>query len=1163
MQTGPDQTMVLSASDVVEHAECGHRSILDLDAALGLHARPTGSDDEQELVRARGHEHEERVLAVLAAGTPVVHVPNDAPEDERSAVTLAAVRAGAPLIYQASLTMPGLHFTGRWQGYPDLLERVELDQGAAPAFLEGEPLAWTYRPVDIKLAASVKPAAVIQLAVYRRLLEHLLGVVPDDGALIVGTGERHTVDLAAVSPYVDALMGRLVATVAAPDQDSYPYPVEGCSTCPWQSSCAQRWRDDDHLSQVAGIRRAQVVKLEAAGVRTVADLATSPPEGTSIGAATLATLHAQARAQVRSRTTARPHVELRAPEAGRGLALLPEPSPGDVFFDMEGDPFAEGGDGLEYLFGVVDLGPDSDAGAPDSERVSVADAGSGDTADTGASDMRFLAWWAHSRTEEKAAFEGFVRYVMDRRERYPDLRVYHYAPYERTALGRLAALHATCEEEVDTLLREGVLVDLYQVVRQAVVVGATSYSIKALEPLYMSARQGEVTSAGSSIVEYERWLRTGDPATLASIRAYNRDDVVSTRLLRDWLETQRAAASVTERPEPAEQPAEGGASPAPAPYAELLTDADPAVVLSGQLTGWHRREDRPAWWSYFSRLRAGDADLFDDMEALVGIEADGEPEADGRSYVHRYRFDPRQPTKLRDGSQLVSVPSGRTFGTIASLDPAAGRFTVRRRGRSPVEVPVAVAAGGPPPSKQQQARLHDAVAAVADHPQGPSHALQVARAGGVAADLIAAAGPRTRGGGPLVRDGESAAEALPRLLLELDGGVLAVQGPPGSGKTTTSAAAIVTAVAAGLRVGVCANAHDAIANLLHAVAREAARRELTVGILHAGGREPTATVAVAANRDAAAKVTTDPTLRVVGGTSWLFCREELAGMFDLLVVDEAGQLSLANAVAISHAARSLVLVGDPQQLPQPLQGTHPGASRRSALEHLIGERPTVDPERGLLLPTSFRMHPELCRYVSSRYYRGALSPADGTEHQALAGTGVGALDGAGLSWVPVSHRGNAAASREEAAVVVELVRVLLTGRYADRHGVRPMGGADVLVVAPYNAQVNQLRSALRQAGLGEVRVGTVDRFQGQQAPVVVFSLATSAPADLPRDVSFLFSPNRWNVALSRAQARAVVVGSPDLTRTPARTLDQMVAVSGLCGYVASAAHLDPAALAGS
>jgi len=385
---------------------------------------------------------------------------------------------------------------------------------------------------------------------------------------------------------------------------------------------------------------------------------------------------------------------------------------------------------------------------------------------------------------------------------------------------------------------------------------------------------------------------------------------------------------------------------------------------------------------------------------------------------------------------------------------------------------------------------------------------------------------------------ESPSEVVVRVGRALSGQVLAVQGPPGSGKTTTGAALIRALLDDGLRVGVTALSHKVINNLLTTVDRPALQKW---DEQEDGGSDQ---ITVVGTNDAVVGGLSGATANLVGGTAWLWARADMQGLVDVLVIDEAGQFSLANAVAVSSAARSMVLLGDPQQLTQPTQAVHPDGAGISALDHLLDGHDTIPSDHGVFLDKTYRMHPAITKFVSLTFYDGRLASAEGLDTQRISAEA--ALSGSGLRWLPVAHEGNDSASDEEAAMVAGLIANLCRGTWFDTHGVeRRLTLDDVLVVAPYNRHVARLLDQL-PAG---ARVGTVDKFQGQQAPVVIYSMASSSAADAPRGVDFLYDLHRLNVAVSRARALTVIVASPDLLDAEVHTPEQLRAVNALCHYV--------------
>jgi predicted RecB family nuclease len=1127
VQIAADGSLIVSATDLVGYLACDHLATLELQALHGELEKPFRTDPELDLIRRRGFEHERAYLERLRAEGRTVHelATRDArtPDDLRAAEaeTLEAMRAGADVIFQATF------FDGRWRGHADFLLRVER-----PSDLGG----WSYDIADTKLARRVKAAAILQMCVYADLLERLQGAAPETLSVVTGDGIAHPHLLADYAAYYRAAKERFEATVfgGAERQATYPNPVEHCRVCTWWPMCIDRRRADDHLSLVAGMNRSATKKLTLAGVPTLTALARSPAElrVKELGSRSLERLRNQARLQADYAETRELRYELIPPDdenPGRGLAALPEPSPLDLFFDIESDPWAIEG-GLEYLFGAV-------------EEVD--------------GQARYEALWAHDREDEKRNFETFIDRVAERLDRDPSMHVYHYAAYEPTALRRLMGRHATREDELDRFLRAGVFVDLFQVLRQGLRASVESYSIKQIEKFYMPDREGPVTSAGFSVVEYERWMEAGEQAVLDAIEAYNRDDCVSTWRLRTWLEERRVEAAPLYGGEPPQRPIAQDGEPGeelaraqaetreredalragvPADRAQRTEEQQGRWLLAG-LLDWHRREAKPQWWDYYRLRRATVEDLIADSTALGGLSFEEDLGRLARSALHRYRFDPSQETKLKEGDQPVDAGTGEGAGTIIRLDPLAGVVELKR---NPSRAhPLALIPGMPygiEPMRSALGRVADSALVSGIEADGPFAA---------ARDLILRRRPRVRGvmpGALLGSPSVTPTLAARRLGLELDHTVLPIQGPPGTGKTYTGARMILDLVATGKRVGVTAQSHRVIGNLLETVARAAAAEGVPVRI---GQRCDEADEASRDERvvrldtnDLTRAGLAGATLDVVGGTSWLWAREDMVASVDVLFVDEAGQVSLATVCSVAAAADSIVLLGDPNQLPQVSQGSHPDGAAASALEHLVGDDTTIAPDRGLLLGTTFRLHPDVNGYISDAFYGGRLEADEPNARQVVAPGPL--LAGTGVRLLPVDHAGNGNRSREESTAVVDAVHALLGRSWTDRRGVtRALTVDDVLVVAPYNAQVAEIGRAL-EASLGSRgRVGTVDKFQGQEAPVAIYSMATSTPEEAPRDLEFLYSANRLNVAMSRARSLAVLVCNPALLQVACRTPEQM------------------------
>jgi uncharacterized protein len=891
--------------------------------------------------------------------------------------------------------------------------------------------------------------------------------------------------------------------------DAYPYPVEHCDVCAFAQLCNERWDADDHLVRVARIRRDQIERLSLAGITTLEGLGDAPPatKVPHMSAATFETLRHQAELQLSARRTGEQRYELLEPLERRGLALLPEPSPGDLFYDIEGDPYWEPGEGLEYLHGITDA------------------------------ERSFTAIWAHDRDEERQALERVIGRFHERLAAYPDMHVYHYASYETSALKRLSAEHGVLEDELDELLRREVFVDLYTVTRQGLRISYSSYSIKKVRVFFMTASE-ELEGGGDAIVEYERWLSERDQAILDAIERYNEEDCLSNLLLRDWLLERREEAQVTfgvaipwrpppELKEPDEEVAEWHAERERLKRA-LQATGDPAHALMGDLLEYHRREARPVWWWFFERCEMVEDELVEDSESIGALVPDGSsPEADNKSLIHGFHF-PVQQHRLDVGDTVFDPVTRKRAGEIVAVDGVEG--TVRlRRGPTLAEVPLpsGLIPGGPYSTRDQQEALmrvgRSLLASDGRYPHLEKLLRREPPLGGARVQC-------------------ETLEEMGRLVRAVEGSYLFVQGPPGAGKTWTGARLVTYLITLGKRGAIASQSHKAIHKLLSEIETDALAEGVRLrGLKKAssGNAESYYEGSGLIENATKAELFAEADHDLFAGTAWLLTRGELDGVLDYLFVDEAGQTSLADALALGTCGRTVVLLGDPVQLAQVAQGVHPGDAGRSVLAHLLRDRATVAEDMGLFLERSFRMHPDVSHYVSDTFYEGRLRSAEGCERQ-------GGSFGTGIRWLSVPHEGNSTSSEEEAARIgVEIERLLL-GAWTDAAGVeRPITEGDVMVVAPYNAQVKLLQERLPEG----VAVGTVDKFQGQQAPVVFFSMASSSGADAPRGIDFLMSRNRLNVAVSRAQCLAYLACAPALLDVDCKTVEHMRLANALCRFV--------------
>lgn len=1120
-----DGTVVYSASDLTAAAACEWAVMRRLDARLGrIEPPPTTTDEMLERAAGLGDQHEQQFLEQLRSRVDVVEIPRPDHSTDPSEVvelTTAAFESGAAAVYQAAF------FDGRFLGYADFIVRNR----------EGR-----YEVFDTKLARHAKITALLQLAAYGEQLQRLGILTAETVSLVLGDdsiSEHRLVDILPVyrrrRARFESLVDQRVADTAATEWGD-PRSV-ACGRCAVCEEQVQRHRD---LLLVAGLRVTQRARLLEAGITTIEQLAASTAQVPGLSQPVVAALREQAVVQLA------PGLAWRVISPA-SLAAIPDPDPGDIFFDFEGDPLHREGTewGLDYLFGLVEA------------------------------DEAFRAFWAHDLAQEKQALVDFLDYVAERRRRYPRLHIYHYASYERTHLLSIAARHGVGEEAVDDLLRSGVLVDLYPIVKQSLRVGSRSYSLKKLEPLYMGTRgRTGVATAADSITEYVRsrdLLDSGDTdasaRVLAEIATYNEYDCISTLALRDWLLARAAENGIVpagfdelelDVPLPGPDPiyTQLAAIVAGFPAGERTADQS-AVALASAAIDYHRREGKSFWWDHFARLVAPLEDWSDTRNVFVVESAE---------VVRRWGIEGGARTQSRELRLTGTAAPGSSFGGSdapwvvydppfppidAGRDPGARvthcrtsvmvaldgslLLTERLRSGAPTydQLPLALMPSSPPNPGTQVTAISEWGGALLDaYPQLMPNA---------ALDILRRVPPRGRVDDPSTAFG-TIADRMRDALLALDHSFLAVQGPPGTGKTWNGARVIADLVQNhGWRVGVVAQSHATVENMLAAVVA-AGLDPARVGKKPRAGAESDNTTWTRLTDSTLGEFTDGPGF-VVGGTAWLFSNAARIprGSLDLLVIDEAGQYSLAATIAASVSATRLLLLGDPQQLPQVSQGIHPEPVDVSALGWLSNGHDVLPPEFGFFLDVSHRMHPALCKPVSELSYEGRLHsmPSD----RVLAGIAPG------LHPVPVAAPDNSTSSTEEADAVLAIVRDVIGRAWTSAGRTSALTPDNVIVVAPYNAQVQLLRATLDAAGFESVPVGTVDKFQGREAAVSIVSLAASSAADAPRGLEFLLLANRLNVAISRAQWAAWLVYSPTITDSLPTNIEALARLSAFIRLV--------------
>ncbi|MSV80675.1 MAG: TM0106 family RecB-like putative nuclease [Actinobacteria bacterium] len=1113
---------LLTPSKVTAWLDCAHFLTLQHQVDDGVRAKPTGGMGEfAQLLMDKGLEHEQACLeAYRIEPGDVYEVPDRVKHESFSDWV---VRAGDVLAlgHQAVYQMPFVHEGMR--GIADFLLRVDLPDGS-----------FTYEPVDAKLARKeAKPGHALQLCFYAEAIEAQGLPAPANVHIWLGSGRVETIRLADIRAYWARIRKQLaVALEPAPEAaPSKPAKCSHCGFCAFAELCEAEWRAADALQFVAGIRSTESATLEADHVLTMAVLAEvdRPVAGLDAERQTLLTKQASLQVRARNAPDQLPPFELLAAsgpeELALGLGALPAPDDGDVILDYEGHPFWRADTGLFFLFGLL-----TKQGA----------------------DWMYDGWWAHDLDGEGVRTKQLIEYLAERRQQYPGMHVYHYNHTERSSLEQLAADHGADQVLLGKLVQTALFIDLLQVVRHGVIAGVESYGLKHMERFPGYERSHDIDAGAGAVVEYERFMNVPNDEALTRIAAYNEDDVRATLALREWLISLREQsmpwrAAAIEQPEHEDTELDEQV----AALHEFPPDSD--EYLMGDLLGYWFREGRANTAQVLAKLQKDSDELRADPTTIGGLRYVGTFERVGLrgkplKWPGAEFAIPLQPIgdKMRPdrSTRDVSVcylggESSVGRAKVVEVDDENGRLVLEwNESCQELGMLPAGLALNPRVSPRPKPQSLSAIAApvlAGDHTPSAAQAI-----------LSAAPPAFTAGNGPAAGFFTDEVEDVMRWALHLDHTCVPIQGPPGTGKTWMGAHLVHALVKAGQRVGITATSHHAIDNLLSEIV-DVFTNAGDIGLLHGarkGAHDATPDVPQIAriekNSDCASG-----TFNLVAATTWLFAGEDMAAApVDVLIIDEAGQLGLADALAAARSAHNVILLGDPLQLPQVSQATHPGRSGASVLEHVLGPGvATVPPERGVFLTETRRMHPDVCRFISHQIYEGRLHWHESCELQ-------GTDEGTGLRWLRAHHTDCSTESADEAALVVTEVQRLIGKGWTDADGAAgTLVATDFMVVAPYNDQVRLLRRAFDTAELHGVRVGTVDKFQGQQAPVVFFTMTTSTADDMPRDSGFLFSRNRLNVALSRARCLAYVVCTDELLNSRARTIEEMKLIATLCAAV--------------
>lgn len=1105
--------LLYSPSDLANHLSCRHLTQLNKLAAMGVLEKPHSYSRVLESLREKGISFEDQYLEQLqVVGKSIVSISRESNCAKQE--VLEAMSSGVDVIYQARLWEED-----EWEGWSDFLTKVEGESKFGD---------WSYEVTDTKLASETRAGTILQIGLYSEAVAKIQGASPK--YMHVKTPESfHKYLVDDYSAYLRLVKRKLQEAIAV-SETTYPDPVPHCDICNWWERCNAQRRSDDHLCFVAGLGSSQTKELRIQGVTTLenlANLSLPVPFSPSRGAKeTYNKLREQARVQHQARVGKISIYEILELVPSTGFFKLPEPSSNDIYLDLEGDPLVEPS-GLEYLIGWVHQG-------------------------------KYQPIWAQNTEEEKEAFESFIDFVITLKSKDPNLHIYHYAPYEPVAFKRLMGRYATRENEMDSLLRSGTFIDLYGVVRQSIRASVEKYSIKDLEKFYGFDREMNLRVLSGFKANYEYLLESGilQEATkemIHSIQLYNQDDCISTQKLHEWLEGLRRQLMEEGNDIPRPELLGGDSSVAITAHQERIQPITDALLIDvpfdederdqeqqaryilAHMLDWYRREKKSFWWEYFRLIELPDYELLEERGALAFLNFTGEREYIKRSVIDTYRF-PSQETDIRAGLNLKTQDGG-AFGSVEGIDILNGLIKIMK-GPSITDIhPSSVFSMDNISLKNKEEAIIQLAEWVVENgisSEEPDY--------GAGRQLLLRSSPQ-------VTEKPAWSDDMVEYTLEwakrLNHSVLPVQGPPGTGKSHTAGQVIVGLLREGKQIGISALSHKVITNLMDKVYQVANNAGFEIQMIqkisnvNQGEGLPWRTT-----EDKQEILGKLGKVNVIGGTSFLWCLPDFYDSVDYLFVDEAGQLSLIDTLAISGSCKNLILLGDPQQLQQPQKGVHPEGTEVSALGHILNGNQTISEDQGVFLDKTWRMHPSITALVSEMFYESKLLPIAGLEIQQISGNTF--MKGSGLRYLEVRHQGNTNCSPDEVEVIVALVNELIRGDVFSMDKTSKSKGiteGDIRIISPYNAQVTLLKEALPN-----IEIGTVDKFQGQEAAIVIYSVATSHPLDAPRGMDFLYSPNRFNVAVSRAKALFIFVSSPEIFEPECKSPAQIKLANPFCRF---------------
>ena len=967
--------------------------------------------------------------------------------------------------------------------------------------------------IDTKHSNKPKSDHAIQLSTYTFMLEETQEVLPKKFTIILKNMVHEEVQVNLVYEFFKKTRKNYEKFVETLVNKQKPEKCSSCDNCEWLDRCESIWKKEDNLRLVGGLTKIHEKKLLNIKIDTATKLSKQDENKPIKGFRKEISykLVTQAKLQKEYEKTVIPIYKPNPYNlnGSKGFNLLPKPSECDLYFDIESveDHIYPGG--LEYLFGIfyIENGKEN-----------------------------FKALWSHNKSEEKNNLIKFFDFTKQHFKKYPNSKIYHYGDYEIEALLKLSSFHKVKDIEYDHYLNLDKFVNLLKVNRQGLFISENSKSLKNMEKFYHFKREGDVQRGDVSQDYYIEWLETNDKKFLEEIESYNKQDCHSTHELHKWLldkkpnETSWFVPKKNGEMELRDWEIEITA------YREKVEKSKienkKIKQLMSDIIGFYNREAKPTWREFYNRKQKSDEELIDDPECIGNMKLNGEPKPDKKSLIYSYKFED-QEFKLRKSKETViannlDIEQKDRAGKIIEIDYKK-KEVLLKRGTSQGILPKILSVG-PGISRGNNKLILNTYKFIDTliNKENKYNSL---------IDFLEKRFPNIEG----VKTGEKIIQSnnfiteIPKIISNLNNSYIYIQGPPGSGKTFQASNAIIELLKQKKKIAITGLSHKVIHNLLQKVEDMAKEKQLKIIGYKRGNLEDEDQIF---NGDFIKTHEKDPVFmnalkikdagQIFAGTKYHLASSYYDNKIDYLFIDEAGQVSLADLISIGNIAKNIVLIGDQNQLGQPIKGTHPNDSGQSILDYLLEGRDTIPENRGIFLNKTYRMHSKINEFISSNFYEGRLNCDERTDKRIIKFNKKCIIQKPGVHYIEMNHKNNVQTSLEEIETVVDLMKQMIGSEFNDNGKKRELNVKDFLIISPYNTQVNLMIAKLEEEKIKNPRCGTIDKFQGQEAPINIISMTSSDSETLPRNKEFFFDRNRLNVAISRAQVTSIILLNPKL-----------------------------------